>query len=355
MPTLVSSVSCVLVVRDGVPVEVVLPRLARTLAPLAVDFDFVLVVPGDVPARTALAVKALVEVTPDTTAAFLSEPADHDAARLMGIDHAVGDHVLFVDPTVADVDAVPALLEGLAGGYDVVAGDTRAWFVVRRSLVSTLLLRAYLALYRHATGVEVGRSRGGPRVLTRAAALFVASRPDGEILLRARTIGAGFPTRVIPLPAIEPVVSRADPLYRVWPKALRLLLAVSGLPLRGASYLAAAGGLLSVLYSAYVVAVYLLKPHVEAGWTTLSLQLAGMMFIFSVVLMFLSEYVIQIHAANPPRGRRSLVLREVRSPLSRRSMRLNVVDALGEFHVGAPAGVARTTPAGAGRGTGGTA
>lgn len=348
MPKLVSSVSCVLVVRDGVPAGALLSRLARTLDALAVDFDFVLVVPGGIPASTALALKALVETLPDTTAVFLSEPVDHDAARLVGVDHAVGDHVLFVNPTAAEVDAVPALLEGLAGGYDVVVGDTRAWFVVRRSIVSRVLRRAYLGIYRRATGVEVERSRGGPRVLTRAAALFAASRPDGEVLLRARNIGAGFPTRVVPLPAIEPIVYRAEPLYRVWPRALRLLLAVSGLPLRGASYLAAAGGLLSVLYSVYVVAVYLFKPHVEAGWTTLSLQLAGMMFIFSVVLMFLSEYVIQIHAANPPRGRRTVVLREVRSPLSRRSMRLNVVDALGEFHVGAPPGAAWTARAGRG-------
>jgi hypothetical protein len=92
-----------------------------------------------------------------------------------------------------------------------------------------------------------------------------------------------------------------------------------------------------VLYSVYVFCIYLIKADVVEGWTTLSLQLAGMMFIFSVVLLFLSEYVIQIHSASPPRSRRYLVMRELRSPLSRRTQRLNVVDAEGRFQLGKPA------------------
>ena len=116
-----------------------------------------------------------------------------------------------------------------------------------------------------------------------------------------------------------------------------MLLSVSTLPLRGASYAALLGGALSVLYSFYVFAVYLFKPDVAEGWTTISLQLAVMMFVFSMVLLFIGEYVIQIHSANPPRSRRYLVLRELRSPLSRRSARLNIVDAEGRFQLGQPA------------------
>lgn len=100
--------------------------------------------------------------------------------------------------------------------------------------------------------------------------------------------------------------------------------------------MAIAGGAFSVLYSLYAFAVYLVKQDVAAGWTTLSLQLATMMFVFSVVLLFLSEYVIQIHAASPPRSRRFLVVRELRSPLSRRQDLLNVVDGEGRFQLGKP-------------------
>src|ERR1019366_2436907 len=156
-------------------------------------------------------------------------------------------------------------------------------------------------------------------------------------LLRARSVGPGFPARLVTLPP-RPAQTPQGVGYS-WSKGLGLLLSVSTMPLRGASYAALLAGGLSVLYSTYVFGIYMLKPDVAAGWTTLSLQLAGMMFFFSVVLLLLSEYVIQIHSASPPRSRRYLVVRELRSPLSRRTQRLNVVDAEGRFQLGKPAWV----------------
>ena len=171
-------------------------------------------------------------------------------------------------------------------------------------------------------------------MLSRTAALYVAGRPDAELRLRARAVGTGFPALVVPLP--HNPAQAAQPIRHSWSKGLGLLLSVSTMPLRGASYAAALGGGLSSLYSLYVFTVFLFQKNVAAGWTTLSLQLASMMFVFSIVLLFISEYVIQIHSASPPRSRRYLVVRELRSPLSRRTRRLNVVDGDGQFQLGKP-------------------
>jgi hypothetical protein len=119
-------------------------------------------------------------------------------------------------------------------------------------------------------------------------------------------------------------------------KAVRLLLTGSSAPLRLSSYLGFGGGIMSVLYAVYVVLVYLFKTDVEPGWTTLSLQMAGMMFLFSTQFLFLSEYLVQILSAAPAIGRRHLVARELRGTLSRRSSRLNVVGKEGQFYLGAP-------------------
>ena len=119
-------------------------------------------------------------------------------------------------------------------------------------------------------------------------------------------------------------------------KAVRLLLTGSSAPLRLSSYLGFGGGIMSVVYAVYVVLVYLFKRDVEPGWTTLSLQLAGMMFLFSLQFLFLSEYLVQILSTSPATGRRQLVARELRGTLSRRSGRLNVVGKEGLFYLGAP-------------------
>lgn len=332
-PLLVSLTVVVVVEEETVPWQT-LARLADVLQLQCTDFDLVLVANG-VDTAASLRLKEFVSSEPDTTVVFLSSRVHTDLARLVGTEHAVGDYVLFFDPAEHDASALPALLAPLREGYDLVVGEASD-LVVQRHAWSYMLFETYLRLYRRAAGVELERQPSGLRVLSRAAALFVASHPNGELLLRARNIGSAFPATSVGISLLGPIVKQARTEGKDWSRGLSLLLSASSVPLRGASYVAVLGGALSVIYSLYVVAIFLLKPDVAAGWTTISLQLAALMFIFSLLFLFLSEYVIQIHAANPPRSRRYLVLRELRSPLSRRSRRLNVVDTQGQFHVGAP-------------------
>jgi hypothetical protein len=333
--TVLASLTVVVVVEEAIAPHQTFARLAEVLQLQCTDFDLVLVANG-IDTATGLCLKEFVSSEPDTTVVFLSSRVHRDVARLVGTEHAVGDYVLFFDPAEHDVTAVPALLAPLRGGYDLVVGEAPDLVVLRHAW-SRMLFETYLRLYRRAAGVELERQPSGLRVLSRAAALFVASHPNGELLLRARNIGSAFPATSVEISLLGPIVKQARTEGKDWSRGLSLLLSASSVPLRGASYVAVLGGVLSVLYSLYVVTIFLFKPDVAAGWTTISLQLSALMFIFSLLFLFLSEYVIQIHAANPPRSRRYLVLRELRSPLSRRSRRLNVVDTRGRFHLGAPA------------------
>ena len=266
-------------------------------------------------------------------AVFLAEPVHDDLARLVGIEHSVGDYILFCDPTEDDPALLAPVLAPVHDGYDLVVADSGD-YVRPGSRMERSTVAAYGRIYTLVTGAPIDLQPTGLRVLSRAASLYVAGRQDAELMLRARRLGHGFPATTVPIPP-QPARPRTGRSH-TWSKGIGLLLSVSALPMRGASYAALFGGILSALYSIYVVGVFLFKSDVAEGWTTLSLQLSGMMFVFSIVLMFLSEYVIQIHATNAPRSRRYLVIREIRSPLSRRTQRLNVVDAEGRFQLGKP-------------------
>src|SRR3990170_8055257 len=111
-------------------------------------------------------------------------------------------------------------------------------------------------------------------------------------------------------------------------KAVGLLVSIGSVPVRVVSIFSLATSILSVLYAVYVVTIYMLKPGVAAGWTTLSLQISGMMFLFSVMLALLSEYIVQIYAATVVRRRRQMV-RELRSERTARAGLLNVTDESG--------------------------
>ena len=342
MPML-TSITVVTVVNDVVVSQASFAAYIAVLEQHAVDFDFVLVA-NSVDTEAALQLKTLVAQVPDTTIVFLGEPVHDDLARLVGIDHAVGDHVLFCDMLFDAPAALPPLLAELAHGYDLVVAESPANPMPGRPLPSRLLVGLYARVYTAMTTVQLDLDPTGLRVMSRSAALFLAGRANAELLMRAKSLGRGFPAISLSVMRDPPPLGVARTRLRrhTWSKGVGMLLSVSTLPLRGASYGALLGGVLSVLYSVYVFAVYLFKPDVAAGWTTISLQLAVMMFIFSMVLLFIGEYVLQIHSASPPRGRRYLVLRELRSPLSRRSRRLNIVDAEGRFQLGRPAWLARS-------------
>ncbi|MBI0535466.1 hypothetical protein D9599_07775 [Roseomonas sp. KE2513] len=332
-----SSLTTVIVVNGKVPEPRRYEQLASVLEAARIDdFDVVLVANG-VDAAVTLDLKEFVSQVPDSTAVFLNRPQTGDVARLVGIDHAVGDYILFTALSEEEILALPDLLEPLREGYDLsVADPLEGPLVVQRPAGTRFLLGTYLSVYQLLTGKELESRPTGFRAMSRAAALFVSANPTAEITLRARDLGPGFACITRPLLPGHAFVHRPGSLRSNWSSGISALLSTTSAPMRLVTYFAAAGGVLSLGYGAYVIGVYFFGRNIARGWTTISLQLAAMMFIFSVLFLLLSEYVLQIHAANPPRSLRHLVLRELRSPLSRRSARLNVVDAEGRFQVGAP-------------------
>jgi polyisoprenyl-phosphate glycosyltransferase len=335
MTSKLSSLSVIIVVHEDLIDPPVLNELVDALALQVTDFEIIIIANG-VRNELTLLLKQFVEISPDTTIIFLGERVHEDVARLVGIDHAVGDYVLFCNADTTDAQAVPSLISPLSKGYDLVFGDPRGQIVIEESMLTRLLTKLCYWVYENAIGLKLSRYPTGLRIFSRSAALFVASCHDAEFRIRGESIGGGFAATSVPVSLGKVQVLQRQPLHLMWSKGIRLLLSVTTLPLRTASYLSLAGGIVSVLYSVYVVIIYLFKPNVGAGWTTTSLQLAGMMFLFSLVFLFLCEYVIEIYQANPPRGRRRLVTRELRSPLSRRSARLNVLGLSGQYQIGAP-------------------
>lgn len=336
MPRAISSLTAVMVARDECPSGDLVDRLSNVLSEMVIDLNIVIVANGTTN-EVSLALKNLVATVPDLTVVFLGVQQHDDIARLVGIDQAIGDYVLFCTPTQAEVDSLPRLLDPLSEDYDLVVGIGEGGVKVDESLLTRLSFRAFRALFLRLTGFPFEARPPGFRVFSRAAALYVATNAVGEVLIRSLSLGPGFPAQIVALPAAPTIRKQGTQTSERLSKALRLLLTSSSLPLRLSSIIGLAGGFLSLLYAVYVACIYFFKKDVQAGWTTLSLQTSGMMFIFSVLFVFLAEYLIQILSTSPARGRRHLVTREITSQISRRSGRLNVVDGSGDFQLGAPA------------------
>src|SRR3954468_23186548 len=98
-------------------------RFADVVQREATDFDFVLVA-NAVGTEQSLRLKDTFEIVPDCTTVFLGERVHEDLARLVGIDHAVGDYVLLCDISVDDPESLPPLLARAREGFDLIVGDT---------------------------------------------------------------------------------------------------------------------------------------------------------------------------------------------------------------------------------------
>ncbi len=326
------SVSAVMVVDDAAHDPGALAAWGEALAGLFSDVELVVVANG-VSAEVALALEAQAADIPDLTVHVLADRIDHDTAHLVGLDTAIGDWVLVGEPDAARLGVLRDLIGRVREGYQVATALGEP--AERSGLLYERLEPLYFRLYRALSGRTVLRPPPMLRLYSRAAALFVAGSPDGEVLLKTEVVAGGFPAFVGRYPGLA-----SDPPHlRTWratvSKGLHELLSASALPLRLASLIALATGGLSLIYSVYVVGVYLLKPDVLAGWTTLSLQISGMMFLFSLLFALMAEYVLGIYRGLSPR-RRYVITRELRSPKRRHDGRLNVINELGEFQLGMP-------------------
>jgi hypothetical protein len=328
-----TSVSVVLVARERCPSLSLLEAFAERLELLFVDVEFIIVA-NEAPSAVSLELKTLSDRLADSLIVFLGDRVHDDVARLIGIDHAVSDYVLFATPTEAEAASLVDFAGPLRAGSDLVIGRRPGG--TSRGPLNRMLFAGFRGVVRLTTGRQFEDQPPTFRVLSRAAALYVSTRREGEVLVRSRNLGAGFPSVEVQLPKDPGLSDAKRSLRRDFSRAARLITTGSSGLLRASSYLALLGGVASAFYAVYVILIFILVPNVEPGWTTLSLQLAGMLLLFSVQFLLLAENVIHISAGSGISNRRHHIIRELRSPLSRRSARLNIVNDEGRYEIGAP-------------------
>jgi hypothetical protein len=133
------------------------------------------------------------------------------------------------------------------------------------------------------------------QVLSRNAVNGVTRIKDKYRSLRLLSFHVGYDTDRL---SYEPRWRRGGPRVRSVGEsialAVGLVVAHSTQPLRFVSGLGLAASTLNLLYMFYVVGIYLLKPDVEPGWTTTSLQLSSMFFLLFAIMTVLSEYIGRI-------------------------------------------------------------
>ncbi|MEI6656444.1 MAG: glycosyltransferase [Verrucomicrobiota bacterium] len=252
-------------------------------------FEIVLVDDGSTDGTTA-AVQPLLKKIQRIRYMRLSRSFGRDIAFSAGIESAIGDFVVTLDLRTDPINVIPQMIDLCRKSGGIVHG--MAENALPRSLAREWSGSMFRNYCRKHLGVDIKRGVSDLRVMSRQAVNALLQVREQNRYLRVLTLTLGYQHEFFPYSLLS---KTGSPRVTTWraevATAVDLLAANTRHPLRLVTAVGLLGACLNLLYALYVVTVFLIRPTVAEGWTTLSLQSSGMFFFICLILTVLSEYV----------------------------------------------------------------
>lgn len=275
--------------QDSHLLEEVVPELDRVVGAAYRFFEIVLVDDGSTD-ETAAVIQPLLKKIQRVRYLRLSRKFGRDIALSAGIESAIGDFVVTLDPRTDPIDIIPTMIAACRKSGGIVHG--MAEDAERRSFLRESIGSFFRSYCRKHIGVDIKRGVSDLRVMSRQAVNALLQIREQSRYLRVLTLTLGYQHEFFPYRHAPRSGGGRDPGWAVEVStAIDLLAANTRHPLRLVTVAGLIGAFLNLIYAVYVVVIFLIKPNVAAGWTTLSLQQSGMFFFVCLILAVLSEYV----------------------------------------------------------------
>lgn len=286
--------SVVFVVRnqsDGI--EKTLSTAAKGIASLVSDYELIIVDN----ASDDDSVSTLKKLTgehgqPNLQVYALTKEVDADTASWVGLENALGDFVVVIDPLTDDIGFLSEMLDKAVTGADVVFAENQE--KVSQSLAYRMAYAVFNNLYKYLNGIHLAKEAPQFRILSKRVVNFILQHAQPAMTYRHLPATGGF-TRVNLTYSAKPKTPIPNKkLGDSIDRGMRLLVSTTRAPMRIVTALSLFGAAANLIYSVYVVAVGLFKTDVAPGWVSLSLQQSGMFFLISLVLLVLGEYILHM-------------------------------------------------------------
>ncbi len=286
-------VSVILPLQEDAPIlEAVVRETSQVLATHYAHHEIILVADGSDPA-TACAARTVTSQVPGVRLIMLSRAFGREMSVLAGLESSVGDYVVVLVPETDPPSLIPEMVnrcrevDGMVLGVDQSGGDggflrrqLKKFFhgYMRRMLKTELLpgCTDFCVMGRRMVNAltQFRESYRQLRLLSATVGYHRAAFPYKLLSRTGRNTRRGFKEEVF--------------------QALEMVVAHSRQPLRIVSSLGWIAGLINVLYTVYVVLVYLFKKDVAPGWTSQAFMQGVMFFFLFTLLSILSEYIGRI-------------------------------------------------------------
>jgi glycosyltransferase involved in cell wall biosynthesis len=239
-------------------------------------------------------IQHLSEGYPDVRGLKLSRNCGHQNALLAGLEHADGDAMVTIDADLQDdIAAIEAMVDAHAKGHEVVFGVRRGRDT--DSAFKRGSARGYYRLLRW-LGVEIIPDHADFRLLGRAARDALLAHPEGNLFLRGIVPRLGFRSTQVAYDR-KPRTDGGSKysLPRMLGLGIDGITSFSAVPLRLIAAFGAFLFLVSMVVSAWVLAVKLFTDHAVPGWASTTLPIYALGGVQLLSLGLVGEYVAKIY------------------------------------------------------------
>jgi glycosyltransferase involved in cell wall biosynthesis len=241
--------------------------------------------------------RSFFERAKSTVACFryfrLTRPFGLEVAIACGLEQAIGDVIVVLNPTCDPPEMVPQFAEKANDTDGIVIGTASDKF--KTSFVYHIAYWVYFALCK----VFLARSQvyGATHfmALTRTALNALLRIKDSFRYIRVLAMYAGFEVTTVPYefkPRRSP--PRRRKVVRLLADAGHMIVSNSDRPLRIAAFISAVIGIADFGYLLYVVAIRVLYADVEPGWASTNFFNAVMFGVMFLILAVVCEYLAEM-------------------------------------------------------------
>jgi polyisoprenyl-phosphate glycosyltransferase len=284
-------VSVVICVKNNIfDIKKVLKDSTKYLSELVTDYELVVVDNASLD-NSVEVFKGLTSSKglPNLQVYLLTKEVDSDTAALVGLENALGDFVFIFNPAEDNLSVLPEMLEKAVAGNDVVFATNH--LKPKQTMGYRIANGFFNFMYRRFNGINLSKDAPECRVLSKRVINFILQHNQPSISYRHLPVTAGFVKSHIKYKS-QPKKLQTKKLSQSIEKGIRLMISTTRLPMRIVTFLSLFGASANLLYSIYVMFIWFFTENIAPGWVSSSLQISGMFFLISLVLLVLGEYIL---------------------------------------------------------------